>query len=494
MGDPLRILFVDPHGETDVQDALEAARDIAITRVPTPDEALSKLGSEFDCVLSVSDFPDSDGFEFLRQLRERNSAVPFVFSPRDGGETLASRAFEADVDGYIPADTSDGETVRTYIRSQVETARQRLAQTRAGRPPEESQKLLQAISDTFPDSMYIYSESGVYLDVILGRQRVELNTRKWLLGQRVDDVLSTETAETLRAAIDRALDTGELQVIEYTITEEEATYWFEGALTSIPGGFGGEPAVLCSARDVTKRKQQERELRETTEQLTQRNERLEQFAGVVSHDLRNPLNAAQLQLDLFRQEKADGHIDEMEQSLNRMQTMIEDLLALARAGTTVEDPEDVSLADVATKSWETVQTDDADFEVTVNESTTVWADKDRLRHVFENLFRNAVDHNDPPLTVKVGLVDASNTTTDDSQYSGFFIEDDGDGIPEDEHDDILSHGYTTSDDGTGFGLSIVEDIVKAHDWTIRIAESNEGGARFEITGVEVSDCPTDSWY
>ncbi len=77
---------------------------------------------------------------------------------------------------------------------------------------------------------------------------------------------------------------------------------------------------------------------------------------------------------------------------------------------------------------------------------------------------------------------------------GFFIEDDGGGIPKEEYDDIFSHGYTTNDDGTGFGLSIVEDVVEAHGWTISIDESQAGGARFEITGVEVSDRPPESWY
>jgi signal transduction histidine kinase len=94
----------------------------------------------------------------------------------------------------------------------------------------------------------------------------------------------------------------------------------------------------------------------------------------------------------------------------------------------------------------------------------------------------------------MGLLDVSDGTTDQSQRGGFFIEDNGDGIPEDEYDDIFSHGYTTSEDGTGFGLSIVEDVVEAHDWTISIVESQEGGARFEITGVEFSDHQTDSWY
>jgi signal transduction histidine kinase len=65
------------------------------------------------------------------------------------------------------------------------------------------------------------------------------------------------------------------------------------------------------------------------------------------------------------------------------------------------------------------------------------------------------------------------------------IEDDGDGIPADERDEAFDYGHTTRDEGTGFGLSIVADIVDAHDWHISITESNEGGARFEISGVQI---------
>jgi signal transduction histidine kinase len=279
---------------------------------------------------------------------------------------------------------------------------------------------------------------------------------------------------------------------ELTVTIEGQQRHF--SISTTPIGERTTRGRVVLLHDITSQKQREEELEETKQTLEKSNKKLDQFAGIVSHDLRNPLNAAQLRLDLLRREKTDEHIDEVEGSLDRMQSMIEDLLLLSRAGRSIEDPQQVSLVAVATESWEMAQTEDAELEVSVDESTTVRADRNRLRHVFENLFRNAVDHNDPPLTVRMGLLDVSDGTTDQSQRGGFFIEDNGDGIPEDEYDDIFSHGYTTSEDGTGFGLSIVEDVVEAHDWTISIVESQEGGARFEITGVEFSDHQTDSWY
>jgi signal transduction histidine kinase len=66
---------------------------------------------------------------------------------------------------------------------------------------------------------------------------------------------------------------------------------------------------------------------------------------------------------------------------------------------------------------------------------------------------------------------------------GFYVADDGPGIPASKRDTVFDVDYSTSDDGTGFGLRIVEQIAEAHGWTVEVTEGREGGARFEITGV-----------
>ena len=86
--------------------------------------------------------------------------------------------------------------------------------------------------------------------------------------------------------------------------------------------------------------------------------------------------------------------------------------------------------------------------------------------------RNAVEHGGEDMTITVGEL-----------YDGFLVEDAGSGIPEDERDDVFDAGYSTSEDGTGFGLSIVKQVAEAHEWDIRVTEGSDGGARFEITGV-----------
>jgi signal transduction histidine kinase len=159
-----------------------------------------------------------------------------------------------------------------------------------------------------------------------------------------------------------------------------------------------------------------------------------------------------------------------------MEDMIETVLTTARAGEAVEELQPVDIAAVANEAWENAETGEASLKMSISESIEVTGDYDRLLHVFENLFRNAADHNEESVTVEVGIL---------PNQDGFFIADDGIGIPEDQRDEVFNYGHTTSDEGTGFGLDIVEDIIEAHGWEITVSESETGGARFNITGVDV---------
>ncbi|MFB6271074.1 MAG: sensor histidine kinase, partial [Halobacterium sp.] len=78
-------------------------------------------------------------------------------------------------------------------------------------------------------------------------------------------------------------------------------------------------------------------------------------------------------------------------------------------------------------------------------------------------------------------------TVGDAGSDGFYVADDGPGIPESERDAVFEGGYTTAEDGTGFGLAIVEDIVEAHGWTVDVTASEDGGARFDVRGVTTAD-------
>ena len=78
------------------------------------------------------------------------------------------------------------------------------------------------------------------------------------------------------------------------------------------------------------------------------------------------------------------------------------------------------------------------------------------------------------------------TVTVGELADGFYVADDGPGIPEADRGDVFDAGYSTAVEGTGFGLSIVKQVADAHGWTVSVGSGAEGGARFEFTGVDTA--------
>lgn len=211
-------------------------------------------------------------------------------------------------------------------------------------------------------------------------------------------------------------------------------------------------------------------------ELKQKNERLDEFASVISHDLRNPLNVATGRLELARNECESSHLADVATALSRMEALIDDLLHLARQGQTVSERETIPIEDVVSACWRNVETGDATLNI--HDKATLSVDRSRFRQTIENLFRNAIDHGGESATVSVGILD---------EQQGFYVADDGPGIPEANRKDVFDTGFTTTHDGTGFGLAIVRRICEAHGWRIGVTESEAGGARFEFTDVDSLD-------
>ncbi|MFB6266356.1 MAG: PAS domain-containing sensor histidine kinase [Halodesulfurarchaeum sp.] len=207
-------------------------------------------------------------------------------------------------------------------------------------------------------------------------------------------------------------------------------------------------------------------------ELTRQNERLGEFASILSHDLRSPLTVASGRLEMV--DAPPEQLDPIRGALDRMQELVENVLALARHGETVDSMEAIDLASIAAESWQRVSTRNADLEVETEQS--VMADPSRLSQVFENLYANAVEHGGAGVTIRVGGLP-----------DGFFVEDEGPGIPPDHRERVFESGFSTSESGTGFGLAIVKQIAEAHGWEVAVTEGAAGGARFEFTGVTMAD-------
>jgi PAS domain S-box-containing protein len=341
-------------------------------------------------------------------------------------------------------------------------------------------RLFQEMVESVGVGVGIYGADGCYLYVNDAYAEMLGTDRETLVGTHLWDVVRSFEGERFERYWASFAD-GETRTAE-------AVHEFGGrsvpvATVTTRRRIDGVPYHFGTIRDITDQRERERELRK-------QNERLEAFTGVVSHDLRNPLNVAQGYLDILQEDIDRDELALVESSLDRMSILIEDLLRLAREGHAVDDPAPVSLATVAAAARDTVATDGATVETTGD--LRFLADESRLQQLLENLFRNSVEHGstspdsparqdsvehadaDEGLTVTVGPLDDA---------AGFYVEDTGPGIPMAEREAIFSPGRSENG-GLGLGLAIVHEIAEAHGWEITITERDGGGARFEISGVE----------
>ncbi|MCD2203295.1 PAS domain S-box protein [Halobacterium sp. KA-6] len=286
------------------------------------------------------------------------------------------------------------------------------------------------------------------------------------LGYSREEILSMTPhdfdAETPDAEISRLIadmPEDETQVIE-TVHETKSGERVPIEISSSLISYEGRTVVLSVGRDISDRKQRE--------------EQLERFASIVSHDLRNPLNVAQGNLDLAQEDCDSDFLDQVARAHERMQTLIADLLTLAHEGNQVSDLETIDLRALAEDCWQTVETADATLQVETN--LHIRADRSRLKQLLENLFRNAVEHGGEAPTITIG-----------DHSSGFYIADDGPGIPPTEREQALETGYSTTTDGTGLGLSIANQIADAHNWEITLTTSADDGLRVEISNINETE-------
>ena len=268
--------------------------------------------------------------------------------------------------------------------------------------------------------------------------------------------------------------------------------------------YPSETGLSVFFRDVTER--------------SRRQERLERFAGVVTHDVRTPLNVASGRLELADEECDSEHLDHVGRALDRIDDIVDDVLALTRADYDL-DLEPVDLTTTVDAAWATTRTPGATLD-RPDDLGAVVGEAALLGRLFENLFANAVEHSStdsrtgsddvvehsstsdqtmsddvaehPDFAAESGATDAALTVRvgrlDDGR--GLFVADDGPGIDPADRDDLFEYGFSPGD-GTGLGLAIVRDIASMHGWRCLVSDPAEGdGARFEFVDVEWTADPT----
>lgn len=286
--------------------------------------------------------------------------------------------------------------------------------------------------------------------------------------------------------VDAAKDASATRQFRIVRPRDGALRWISARIVS----EWNERGEFVWSRGVSWDATDEREMREQLEQavaeLAEKNEELERFAYIASHDLQTPLRAiagfAELlaENDRGRDPQASEYVDRILSSVTSMRTMIRDLLAYSQAGPSADDIEPVDLSEVLTEVLSRLgDASVADAEIHVGPLPRVLGVRTPLVQVFQNLIENALKYRgEDPARVRVSARRAG----DDWRIE---VADDGIGIAPQHHERIFEvfrrlHG-NSSYQGTGVGLAICNRIVTQLGGRIGVESKPGAGATFWLT-------------
>ncbi|WP_372911421.1 PAS domain-containing sensor histidine kinase [Salinigranum sp.] len=355
----------------------------------------------------------------------------------------------------VPVPTDDG-----WDEAFARCLRYLVAQRRDAQRVDRDRNLLVDALDALDDVFYVYDADGRLvrwndrLNEVFGLSDVEL------AGILPETFFVESSRERVRSAAAEALAGNEV-VVEAEAETDVGRVRFELTGRPLEDEDGRVVGFSGVARDVTCSRQ-------VTERLAKENEELDAFGRVLTHDLRNPLSVATGFLDHHRERHDSDDLRRVARALDRMNDLIDEVRNSSRGATL--DVSTVPLASVVRSAWDAVETRDA--LLVVDTRARVVADPKRLQRLLENLFRNCVEHAGAASTVRVGDL-----------HDGFFVADDGPGVPAELRETVFRTGFTTASDGTGYGLGIVRELAEMHGWRIEVTTDPSGGARFEVHGV-----------
>ncbi|MFB6201607.1 MAG: ATP-binding protein [Halorhabdus sp.] len=492
-------------GEGAVREALRNA-GFSLTVATDTDAARDALESnEIDCVVSRYAVPRPNGLEFggglavLETVRDVDPECPCILFTPVVNADIVEDAIARGIDDYVHAGR-DGATGRL-----VERATAAIDGYQARKQVESLSRVNELIRDVNSDLVRADDTATVAEHVCSNLTRLDTYGLAWLRLGRNDDCVYQAVAGDDAATFETSVPTFEHVVADPTavltgqaVPESlraagyasvmiirlrheghrrgtlglcaDRTTAFDGRERTVLAELGATIGYALAAIETRE------QLKARERELTERNERLEKFASMVSHDLRNPLQVARGHAELL---EGGDHAETIVTALDRIESIVENIVTLTRDGSIDLDLDIVDLGEIARSVWADLDVERA--ALVVDSPPEIKTDRTALRQILENLFRNSLEHGRPTtasaITIRIGPTDDGN---------GFVVADDGQGIPDDRRNDIFERGLSDQPSGTGFGLAIVRALAQEHGWTVAARESETGGVAVVFTDVETS--------
>lgn len=436
--------------------------------------------SSFDVVLLDYNLGDGTGPELIDFIKD----TPVIFVTGSGNEEIAALAIRRGAYDYLIKDADRNDL--TILPGTIKNV---LTRKRAEDALKESEERYRQLVELSPDAIMVHSEGKIAFINSSGAGLLGAESYKEIVGMPLDRFIHPDYKKSSKERILMMYEKGEtVPRMEEKFIRLDGTV-IDVEVASMPLMYKGEPAVQFVARDVTKRIQAERELKEAKEKAEDATRLKDKFVTLVSHDLREPLasmigflklmNDKSIKLDSPEKDKIMGTAIE---SGEKMNNMIEELLNISRLKTgkiqvnfKFIDAHLIALK-VMSELGQAANKKGIELANKIPKKTRIYADPDLLCEVIRNLVSNSIKFS--------GKGDKIEIFTPKEESSTIAVSDSGAGIGKERLDELFNYETKTStvgtggETGTGLGLPLSKDIMDAHNGTLAVESNVKKGSTF----------------
>ncbi|MCC6797915.1 MAG: PAS domain-containing protein [Candidatus Hydrogenedentes bacterium] len=359
-------------------------------------------------------------------------------------------------------------------------------------------QLLRTVIDNLPD--YIFAKdtgSRFILNNTAHLRLLKASVQEEVYGKTDYDIFPKELADQYFFDEQDVIQSGRPLVNreESVLTEEGRQRWLLTTKVAWRDSDGNPQGIVGMSRDITDRKEMAEEiekhatlLEQANAELQARNQELDEFTYIASHDLQEPLRKQVAFSDALREDLAAGDLNEVENDLatitsaaKRMQTLVRDLLSLSRSGRQAMDWEEIDLNQCVEMALDALEIRIEQEKAVVTQDTlpTVRADKTLMVQLYQNLIGNAIKfHGAAAPQIRL-------TVESNAEEHVLGVADNGIGIKPDYWEQIFApfkrlHGRHEYE-GTGIGLAICRKIAERHGGRIWVESAPGDGSYFKFT-------------
>ena len=465
--------------------------------------------------------PGIDGFETCRRLKNdpKTQEIPVIFlSALDevvdkvkaftiGGVDYITKPFQTEevlvrVKSQLAFQAARGEIwqLNVELEKQAEEAQLRAQVAEAAKLKleieiKERQQVEAALRDSLatnrallnaiPDAMFRIRSDGNFINLQVAKDKNVPLPLEQFVGKNLSEVLPLNVAQALMNCLKQALATTDVQICEYQLLLNQQPHDYEARIVT-----SDESEAIALIRDITKRKQAERDMHQALSKERELSDLKSRFVTLTSHEFRTPLttilSSAELLKDYISQlteEKKLQHLQRIIFAVNYMVDLLNDVLLIGKAEAGKWECTPILLdliqfcSDLVEENQITTDIHTISFRFQ-GQCHNTYVDEKLLRHILNNLLSNAIKYSPEGGKIYFELICQQNTVT-------FRIQDQGIGIPEADQAKLFDSFHRAKNvgtiSGTGLGLAIVKKAVDLHGGSIEVESKIGLGTTFVVT-------------